>query len=110
VPNAKSLPCCRRALAVGLLLSAATASAAIAQPAPQRWRCINPASGARWTIVIDAARSRVDRFPATITKNRIGWRDPTRGFFELDRADGNLQLRNASSTGGYFLHYHCQAE
>lgn len=81
-----------------------------AAPGTLRWHCTNPASGASWTIVVDLARSRVDRYPATITAQRIGWRDPARGFFDLDRATGNLQLRNASSTGGYFLHYQCRAE
>jgi hypothetical protein len=73
-------------------------------------RCTNPASGASWPIVIDLDRSRVDSFAAAITDRWISWRDPDRGFFDLDRATGKLELRNASSTGGYFLHYQCGSE
>jgi hypothetical protein len=70
-------------------------------------RCTNPASGASWPIVIDLDRNRVNSSAATITDRWISWRDPNRGFFDLDRATGKLELRNASSTGGYFLHYQC---
>jgi hypothetical protein len=110
VPRVKAWSRRRRALSVAVLLTASGAAAAVAQPAPQRWRCTNPASGASWTILIDAARSRVDGVAATVTKRRIRWRDPARGFFELDRLSGVLQLRNASSTGGYFLKYDCRLE
>jgi hypothetical protein len=73
-------------------------------------RCTNPASGARWPIVVDLDRSRVNSFAATITDRWISWRDPNSGFFDLERATGKLALRNASSTGGYFLHYQCGPE
>jgi hypothetical protein len=73
-----------------------------------RLRCINPASGASWTIVIDLDRDRVGSLPAKITDAWISWHDPQRGFFDLDRATLGLRFRNASSTGGYFLHYACQ--
>jgi len=95
------------AAAALLLFSAVCGQAA---PGALRWRCSNPASGASWTIVVDTARRRVDAFPATITAQQVSWHDPKRGFFDLDRATGALQLRNASSTGGYFLHYQCRAE
>ena len=39
-----------------------------------------------------------------------GWTDPKGGIYELERATGKLQLRAASTTGGYFLHYTCQSE
>ncbi|MBV8119999.1 MAG: hypothetical protein JO081_08700 [Alphaproteobacteria bacterium] len=73
-------------------------------------RCTNPASGASWPIVIDLDRSRVNSSAATITDRWISWHDPNQGFFDLERATGKLQLRNASSTGGYFLHYQCDPE
>lgn len=73
-------------------------------------RCINTASEASWPIVIDLDRGLVGSVPATITDKRISWRDPQQGFFDLDRATGKLEFRNASSTGGYFLHYTCRPE
>jgi hypothetical protein len=110
VPRLKIAPSrTRRLLAAGLLLTL-FGGGSDAQPALQRWRCTNAASGAHWTIVLDADRSRVDRFPATFTDRVISWRDPDRGFYDLNRASGDLQLRNASSTGGYFLHYRCRPE
>jgi hypothetical protein len=73
-------------------------------------RCTNPASGASWSIAIDLDRGRVGPLTATVTDRWISWRDPNRGFFELERATGRLRLRNASSTGGYFLYYACRPE
>jgi hypothetical protein len=73
-------------------------------------RCTNPASGASWPLDVDLDGGRVGSFSATITDKRISWRDPKEGFFDLDRATGQLELRNASSTGGYFLHYKCRPE
>jgi hypothetical protein len=75
-----------------------------------RLRCTNPASGANWPIIVDLDRNRVDSLPATITDQSISWRDPKQGFFDLDRTTGRLEMRNASSTGGYFLHYMCRPE
>jgi hypothetical protein len=75
-----------------------------------RLRCTNPASGASWTIAIDLDDALVDSRPATITDNWIRWPDPKQGFFDLERATGKLQFRNASGTGGYFLHYTCVPE
>jgi hypothetical protein len=75
-----------------------------------RLRCTNPTSGASWGIAVDQDRGRVDSFSATITDQRITWHDPNQGFFDFDRATGKLQLRNASSTGGYFLYYTCRPE
>ena len=75
-----------------------------------RLRCTNPVSGASWPIVVDLDHGRVDALAATITLKWISWRDPDRGFFDLERATGKLQLRNASSTGGYFLYYTCRSE
>ena len=73
-------------------------------------RCTNPTSGANWPVVVDLVRSRVDAFAATITDRWISWHDPSQGFFDLERATGKLELRNASSTGGYFLHYQCRPD
>ena len=71
-------------------------------------RCTNLASGASWPITVDLDHSRVDSLAATITDEWIDWHDPKQGVFELERATGRLQFRNASSTGGYFLYYTCR--
>jgi len=73
-------------------------------------RCTNSASGANWPIVVDLDHNLVDSLPATITDKWVSWHDPKQGFFELERATGKLEFRNASSTGGYFLHYTCLPE
>jgi len=98
------------AIVAGALLFAAVAGGAAMAAGMLRLRCTNPASGASWPIVVDLDGARVDTFPATITPEWISWHDPRRGFFDLERATGKLQLRNASSTGGYFLHYMCRSE
>lgn len=98
------------AIAAGALLLAATGVGRAAEPGILRLRCTNPASGASWPVVVDLARGRVGSFSATITDKSIAWRDPNHGFFDFERATGKLQLRNASSTGGYFLYYTCQPE
>jgi hypothetical protein len=114
-PRARPNPQCRRRrwivsriAASAALLATAVGSGAAAKIL--RLRCTNPASGASWPIVIDLARSRVDSLPATITGKWISWHDPKQGYFDFDRAAGKLQLRNASSTGGYFLHYTCRPQ
>jgi hypothetical protein len=101
----------RRALgATAAAWLAASAPGLAAQTHVLRLRCTNPVSGASWPLVVDLARSRVDSLAATISQNSISWHDPRRGFFDLDRATGKLQLRNASATGGYFLYYTCRPE
>jgi len=73
-------------------------------------RCTNPVSGANWAIVVDLDRGLVDTLPAKISDSWVSWRNPGGGIYELERATGSLQLRAASSTGGYFLHYTCKSE
>jgi hypothetical protein len=73
-------------------------------------RCTNSASGTSWPVVVDLASGFVDSQPATVSDKWISWRDPKQGVFELERATGKLQFRNASSTGGYFLYYTCKPE
>jgi hypothetical protein len=75
-----------------------------------RLRCTNPIGGANWPVVVDLDQSLVDSLPATISAKWISWRDRNGGVYELERATGKLQLRAASTTGGYFLHYTCQPE
>ena len=74
------------------------------------FRCTNPTGGASWAVVVDLDKGLVDAQPAKITDSWISWHNPGGGIYELERATGNLQLRAASSTGGYFLHYICQPE
>ncbi len=73
-------------------------------------RCTNLVGGANWPIVVDLDHNLVDSFSATITAKWIEWKDGKGGIYELERATGKLQLRAASTTGGYFLHYNCQPE
>lgn len=98
------------AVTVGVLLSASAREAQTAEMRTLHLRCTNAASGTSWPIVVDFDRATVDSMPATINDSSISWHDPKQGFFDLDRATGNLQLRNASSTGGYFLYYTCRRE
>jgi hypothetical protein len=72
--------------------------------------CTNPAGSANWSIVVDLDHGLVDTRSATITSSWISWHNANGGVFEFERATGKLQLRAASSTGGYFLHYTCQSE
>jgi hypothetical protein len=99
-----------RNLIAAMLVAAAAGGTSAARPELQHWRCRNAASGANWTIAVDAGTGQVDGFPAKISKSRASWRDPARGFFDLDRRSGDLQMRNASSTGGYFMHFQCRRE
>ena len=73
-------------------------------------RCTNATGGASWSIVVDLDRGLVDSLPATISDTWIKWHNASGGIYELERATGKLQLRAASTTGGYFLHYSCQPE
>ncbi len=95
-------------IAAGALLLASAGDSRAAAAGTLHLRCTNPASGATWPIVVDLDRGRVDLLSATITDRWISWHDPKQGFFELERATGKLQFRNASSTGGYFLYYSCR--
>lgn len=81
-----------------------------AEPGILRLRCTNVVGGANWPVIVDLNRSLVDKLPATISDSWIKWRDANGGIYELERATGKLQLRGASSTGGYFLHYSCKPE
>jgi hypothetical protein len=86
----------------------------LATPAATRetWvTCVNPASGAHWQIRIDYDRRTVDSNSATITGGEISWRDASDGSnYTLDRKSGDLTMVAASSTGGYFLHHHCELD
>jgi len=75
-----------------------------------RLKCVNPTGGATWTVVVDLDHSLVDSLPAKISESWISWRNAGGGIYEFERATGKLQLRAASTTGGYFLHYTCQPE
>jgi len=72
--------------------------------------CTNPSSGATWDVAVDFDRHLVDSFPADITDASITWQDTLQGgIYEFDRATGALTMRNASSTGGYFVYDQCRA-
>ena len=97
-------------LAAAILLLASASDGRADAAGILHLRCTNPASGTSWPIVVDLDHGRVDSLAATITDKRITWHDPKQGYFDFDRATGQLQFRNASSTGGYFLHYTCRPE
>ena len=102
-------------LAMGLLLGVAGSVAAAgegwaAEGGMLHLRCTNSASGTNWPVVVDLDHALVDSVPATISDKWISWHDPKQGLFDLERATGKLQFRNASSTGGYFLFYTCRPE
>ncbi|HEY1798990.1 MAG TPA: hypothetical protein VGG57_22950 [Stellaceae bacterium] len=73
-----------------------------------RFRCTNATSGAAWDISVDVDHRRVDNLPAEMNAASISWRDAKNRIYELDRATGALRMRNASSTGGYYLYYTCK--
>jgi hypothetical protein len=98
------------AVAIATLISCA---AAPVDPRPQPpaplITCTNPASGAKWQISIDYVRATVDSNPARISGAEISWHDAKDGAnYKLDRGTGNLTAAVPSSTGGYFLHDHCE--
>jgi hypothetical protein len=96
---------------LGLVFSMMTTIAAwAAETDVQHLRCTNPASGTSWQITVDLDHRTVDSQPAKITDGWISWPDAKRGSFDLERATGKLQFRNASSTGGYYLFYTCHPE
>ena len=95
------------ALAATLLLASAGGGRA-AETGLLRLTCSNDASGANWAVVVDLDRRQVDSMAATIDERWIRWPDPRQGNWDLDRATGKLQFRNASSTGGYFLYFTCR--
>lgn len=104
----------RRMATVVLALPLATATSLAAASAAAggilHMRCTNPVGGAAWSIAVDLDRQLVDTRPAKISDGWISWRGQHGGIYELERATGKLQLRAASTTGGYFLHYSCQPE
>lgn len=93
-----------------LALAASSAGWAAAQTGVWHLRCSNAVGGASWSITVDFDRGVVDTRPARISDDWISWREANAGVFELERATGKLQLRAASSTGGFFLHYICRPE
>lgn len=75
------------------------------------FRCINPVSGAGWTINVDFAHATVDSYAANITRRWITWHNTAdQGFYSLDRLSGDLTIRRASSTGGYEQHASCRPD
>jgi hypothetical protein len=96
---------------LGLAFSMMTTAAGwAAETSVQHLRCTNSASGSSWQITVDLDHGTVDSQPAKITDGWISWPDPKQGSFDLERATGKLQFRNASSTGGYYLSYNCHPE
>jgi hypothetical protein len=97
-----------------VIISIAALSAGLGTSAAARetkMTCVNPASNAHWQIRIDYDRRTVDSNSASINDSEITWRDVRDGSnYTLDRKSGDLTMVAASSTGGYFLHHHCNLE
>ena len=72
--------------------------------------CANVVGGATIAIVVDPDHQTVDSLPATFSDKLITWHDANRGYLDLNRSTLKLDIRIASSTGGYFLHYQCKPE
>jgi hypothetical protein len=101
----------RLAAALCLVLAASLApavGAGAAETGLLHLSCTNSANGASFPVVVDLDHALVDGQPATITDTLITWRDPKGGTYELERATEKLQLRSASSTGGFFIHFTCK--
>ena len=109
----------RPAAAVALAAALAALLAACGDPDPgpaavppgtARARCVNPSSGAAWTLALDAVRGLADGHPARFDRRRIRWSAPADGAsYELIPASGELTITRASSTGGYILTARCRA-
>ncbi len=72
--------------------------------------CTNPVSGSNWQVKVDFDGSTVDSHPASISEAEISWHTADGENYKLDRKSGNLTVIVASSTGGYFLHDHCNLD
>jgi hypothetical protein len=102
--------CLVSGLSLAAITAIPTAEVSAAEGGVLHLRCTNPVGGANWPVAVDLDHSLVDSRPATISGSWIKWTDSKGGIYELERATGKLQLRAASTTGGYFLHYICQSE
>jgi hypothetical protein len=101
----------RLLFAATVMLAGALAASPAVPAAALDIRCVNAASGASWTVSVDDQKRTVDGAPATITADRINWRDPSSGgLYDLDRKSGALTFTNPSSTGGYMLFHRCEAK
>lgn len=79
--------------------------------AAKRIVCRNVTSGASWSLALDDAKQTVDDFPASFSGDEVAWFDfHDSGHYVLDRANGRLIGRFASSTGGYSLTHRCNVE
>jgi hypothetical protein len=105
----------KREFALGLFAVLAVSASGVpgwaAEPKQLRLSCVNRVGGAQLSIVVDLDAHLIDSLPATTFNDTwISWHDRNRGYLDLERATGKLDIRNASSTGGYFLHYQCRPE
>jgi len=70
--------------------------------------CMNTSNGAKWQIDVDYDHETVDSNPATISGNKISWRDAKDGWrYSLDLKTGDLYVVFASSMGGNTYFHRC---
>lgn len=112
--SASAFLCLTCALTCALACAACGAvdprEAARISPTAAQVRCVNTASGATWTIPLDAAHSLADHRPATFGPARVDWSGRADGsIFDLDLARGRLTVTRGSSTGGWVATFACAA-
>lgn len=105
-----------RSAIAGLLAATLAALAACSDPDPGpaaippgtlSARCVNPSSGAAWTLALDATRGLADGHPARFEPRHIRWTTDGAAY-ELAPSTGDLTITRASSTGGYILTARCK--
>ena len=97
------------AIAILALFVALLSGRTPARAADLSFQCVNVASGASWTVIVDDQKQTVEGVPAKISAARISWHDAaTGGSYDLDRKSGDLTFINTSSMGGYMLFHRCR--
>ena len=76
--------------------------------AGETWRCLNAASGAGWTLLLDPAAGTVNGHKARFGKRHVRWTEANGATDDLVRGRGVLTVTRGSSTGGWVQVVRCQ--
>jgi len=108
---ARRLPALSPVLALALLgCGGQTGGRLAVPPGAPMVLCVNPASGASWTVELNQTGQLADGHVAQFGAGEITWSNPSDGgAYELNRASGALEITRASSTGGYVTFDRCKA-